>query len=62
MEAVRLEATDTGHVFTIGETTPTSPRIAGPACELLAWLLGRSGGDPLTRPAGTALPAVPAIY
>jgi maleylpyruvate isomerase len=62
MEAVRLEATDTGHVFTIGETTPASPRIAGLACELLAWLLGRSGGDPLTRPAGTALPAVPAIY
>jgi maleylpyruvate isomerase len=62
MEAVRLEATDTGDVVTIGEATPGSAWIAGPACELLAWLLGRSGGDPLAHAAGTALPAVPAIY
>lgn len=62
MEAVRLEATDTGDVFTIGAVTPGSPRVAGPACELLAWLLGRSGGGTLARAADAALPAVPAIY
>ena len=47
MDAVRLKATDAGRVFTIGEITPASLTIAGPACELLAWLLGRS--DPIPR-------------
>jgi maleylpyruvate isomerase len=62
MAAVRLAATDTGEVFTIGEVTSGSPLIAGPACELLAWLLGRSPGDTLARPENAPLPVVPAIY
>ena len=62
MDAVRLEATDTGEVFSIGEITPASPLAAGPACELLAWLLGRSDGGKLAREGNTPPPAVPAIY
>ncbi len=62
MDAVRLKATDAGRVFTIGEITPASLTIAGPACELLAWLLGRSDGGRLARKPDAPLPAVPAIY
>jgi len=62
MSAVRLEATDTGEVFSIGEITPGTPLAAGPACELLAWLLGRSDGGRLAQEPNVPLPAVPAIY
>jgi maleylpyruvate isomerase len=62
MQAVRLAATDTGEVFAIGEISPATPVAAGPAYELLAWLLGRSDGGGLAREASVPLPAVPAIY
>jgi maleylpyruvate isomerase len=60
--AVRLECADTGRALSIGPVTAATAVIAGPDCELLAWLLGRSDGSLLTcEPAGR-LPAVPAIY
>jgi maleylpyruvate isomerase len=62
MPALRLECTDTGQALSIGAVTSPTAVIAGPDCELLAWLLGRSGGSTLTREPPGALPVVPAIY
>ena len=45
-----------GDVFTIGEVTPATPTAAGSACELLAWLLGRSDGGGLSWQPEVPLP------
>jgi maleylpyruvate isomerase len=39
---------------------PVPVMIAGPACDLLAWLLGRSGGGGLRVVSGSGLPSLPA--
>jgi len=62
MPALRLEGTDSGQGLGIGAVTPATAAVVGPDCEILAWLLGRSGGGPLTREPAGPLPAVPAIY
>jgi maleylpyruvate isomerase len=59
---VRLDDSHTGSVFDIGAVGPGSPAIRGPACELLAWLLGRSDGSQLSRVPAGSLPQVPPIY
>jgi maleylpyruvate isomerase len=56
----RLTATDTGRSFRLGDTDPE--RISGTEVELLAWLLGRSGGAGLRRDKPGPLPPVPSIY
>lgn len=60
--ALRMEGTDTGRVFVVGEVTSASPVAAGPEYALLAWLLGRSDGGGLSRDGRARLPAVPAFY
>ncbi len=59
----RLEATDTGNVFFLGDVTSASPVISGPEGALMAWLFGRSDGSQLSRtPDGGPLPVIPPIY
>jgi maleylpyruvate isomerase len=60
--AVRMEATDTGRVFEVGDMTSAAPVIAGPEYQLLAWLLGRSDGGELCRDGDGRLPEVPPLY
>jgi len=59
---VRLRATDTNHVFCLGFDAAAAPVVAGPECELLAWLFGRSNGGRLHREPPGLLPAIPPIY
>lgn len=58
----RLQATDTGHVRRIGADRADPVQISGTEADLLAWLLGRSGGARLTRDKPGPLPPVPSIY
>jgi maleylpyruvate isomerase len=58
--AVRLEGTDTGRLFVIGDNTECTVR--GPEAELLGWLFGRGNGSDLDRRPVGALPGVPDIY
>jgi maleylpyruvate isomerase len=54
--ALSLRDVDTQRVWSIGAGGPT---VTGPAAALLAWLIGRAGGDGLTvEPAGP-LPSLP---
>jgi maleylpyruvate isomerase len=62
MTAIRLAGTDTGHDFTIGAAAIADITVTGPEAELLAWLLGRSGGRELGREPDGPLPRVPAVY
>jgi maleylpyruvate isomerase len=55
--ALRLVAPD-GTTWTLGDQ-PDATEICGPAPELAAWLLGRSRGKQLGRPASTPLPKLP---
>jgi len=58
--SAQLNATDTGRSFPVGGQDPE--QISGTEAELLAWLLGRSGGDGLGRDKPGPLPIVPSIY
>ena len=57
----RLEATDTGRGFRIGEGGPAR-QARGAEAELLAWLLGRSTGTSLAGDGCGPLPDVPSVY
>jgi maleylpyruvate isomerase len=57
---VRLEGTDTGRVFEVGEITAAAPVVSGPEHALGAWLLGRSDGSNLSCTG--SLPVVPPFY
>ncbi|MFY9929451.1 MAG: maleylpyruvate isomerase family mycothiol-dependent enzyme [Streptosporangiaceae bacterium] len=61
MAALRLTGTDTGRDLTIGNAAPAGITVSGPEPELLAWLLGRSGGRALGREPDGPLPNVLAI-
>lgn len=64
-EFAQLRGTDTGHTFDLRPVSsgPAGLVVAGPEHELLAWLLGRSGGRSLTGLAGPAgpVPAAPGL-
>lgn len=60
--AVRLQATDTGRVYEVGDVTAAAPVLGGPESALLAWLLGRSDGSELTSEGMAQLPQVPSLY
>jgi maleylpyruvate isomerase len=59
---MRLAGTGTGCELTIGVVSPTAVTVSGPEPELLAWLLGRSGGRALTTDPAGPLPGIPAFY
>jgi maleylpyruvate isomerase len=54
---LRLVALD-GRAWAVGDPS-VAVDVCGPAPELAAWLLGRSRGKNLKRPAGTPLPKLP---
>ncbi|MEH0842311.1 maleylpyruvate isomerase family mycothiol-dependent enzyme [Micromonospora sp. CPCC 205711] len=53
-----LRPDDGPQEFIVGDPE-RAPRIAGPAAELAAWLIGRSSGDPLTVTPDGHLPTPP---
>jgi len=55
-----LRPTELEHDLTIGVTDAGTPAVAGPACELAAWLAGRSSGVDLTATPQGPLPTPPA--
>jgi maleylpyruvate isomerase len=59
--AARLQGADTGRRFQLGDAAE-SREISGTEPELLAWLLGRSGGSALTRDHPGPLPEIPSVY
>ncbi len=61
-DAIRIEATDTGRAYEIGDVTWASAVLAGPEYALLAWLLGRSDGGELFLDGTGRLPEVPTLY
>jgi maleylpyruvate isomerase len=58
---VRLQVPEIGHDLSLGPSSPSTsspdgaPVVSGPAWAMVAWLIGRSGGEELTG----ALPPVP---
>ena len=62
MTPVRLAGTGTGLQLTIGAASPTAVTVRGREPDLLAWLLGRSGGRTLKREPAGPLPEIPAVY
>lgn len=62
MTAMRVAGTDTGRELTIGSVSPAAVTVSGREAELLAWLLGRSGGQALTCEPDGPLPGIPAFY
>lgn len=59
---VRLNGTDTGQTFRIGQVQGDTTTVSGPDCELLAWLLERSAGSTLDVQPVRRLPAMPSVY
>lgn len=59
-----LRATDTGRTYHLHHSAGTgdTERISGTEADLLAWLMGRSDGETLTRDKPGPLPAAPGIY
>jgi hypothetical protein len=59
-----LHATDTGREFPLDRPggTEDTERISGTEADLLAWLMGRSDGEGLTRDKPGQLPAAPSMY
>jgi maleylpyruvate isomerase len=55
-----LRPTELEHDLTIGLTDRDTPVVAGPACELAAWLAGRSSGVDLNATPSGPLPTPPA--
>ena len=59
---VRLDGTDTGQTFKIGQVQDGTTTVSGPDYELLAWLLERSTGGTLNVQPVQRLPAMPSVY
>ncbi len=59
-----LHATDTGRTYYLDRpaSTEDAEQISGTEADLLAWLMGRSGGATLARDKPGQLPAAPSIY
>jgi maleylpyruvate isomerase len=57
----RVQTAGSPALFLIGPETGEPPRVIvrGQPADLLAWLLGRGGGDSLTVASGNALPELP---
>jgi len=59
----RLDTTDTGRSFQLDAPTGApAAGITGSEAEILAWLIGRSGGERLSRDTPGPLPPLPSIY
>lgn len=60
--AMRLHATDTGALHTVGRAGDDAPTVRGTQSALLAWLMGRSPGEGLAVADGAPLPEPPFLY
>jgi maleylpyruvate isomerase len=60
--AARLEATDTGRAFRLGDDAAGASTISGAEGDLLAWLMGRTDGADLDREHRGPLPPMPSVY
>lgn len=58
--SARLEATDSIASWDLGAGEPATV-VAGPAPQLLGWLLGRSDGSGLQTPDGAGVPTIPTL-
>jgi maleylpyruvate isomerase len=60
--ALRLAATDTGRAYQTGAATADGVAVSGTESDLLAWLLGRSGGAHLAWKGAAGLPRLPSPW